>query len=55
MKQKLNKYDFLAINRRMNQNFNAKNFLGFKIKNISKGEALKLNRKEHNLKWGKQK
>ena len=44
--EKKTKYDFLAINRRMNNNFNAKDYLGFGAKNITKGETLKLNLKE---------
>lgn len=46
MKKKLNKYDFLAINRGMNQNFNAgQSWGGINQLNITKGEELKLNKK----------
>lgn len=46
MKKKLNKYDFLAINRRMNQNFNGgKSWFG-ETKKITKGEEMKLNKLE---------
>lgn len=43
MKKKLGKYDFLAINKRMNQNMNGGNspFIGA-TKKITKGEELKL-------------
>ena len=57
MKKQLSKYDFLAINRAMNQNYNAKcnPILGSTgLKNITKGEELKLNRKEREAK-GKRK
>ena len=49
MKQKT-KYDFLAINRHMNGNWNGGNsqFFG-PTKKITKGEELKLNQKELNL------
>lgn len=47
MKKKLDKYDFLAINRRMNQNYNnPKGFMGVSTPKITHGEELKLNRKE---------
>ena len=44
--KKLNKFDFLAINRRMNGNWNGGEnpFLG-KTKKITKGEELKMFRK----------
>ena len=44
--KKLGKFDFLAINRRMNGNWNGgdSQFFG-KTKNITKGEELKLARK----------
>lgn len=47
MKKRLTKYDFLAINRRMNGNFNGGNgwFTG-PSKKLTKGEEMKLNRKE---------
>lgn len=46
MKKKLTKYDFFAINRRLNRNYNApQNYCGV-VKKISHGEELKLNRKE---------
>lgn len=46
MKKKLTKYDFLAINRRLNQNFNiTQDYCGM-IKKITHGEELELNRKE---------
>lgn len=47
MKKKKTKWDFLAINRRLNQNYNGSSFLGFPVKNITKGEELKLNLKEY--------
>ena len=47
MKKKKTKWDFLAINRRLNQNYNGSSFLGYSCKNITKGEELKLNLKEH--------
>ena len=50
MKKKLTKYDFLAINRRLNQNFNHRGFWGLRIKAIEHGEELKLNRKEQKRK-----
>lgn len=46
MKKKKTKWDFLAINRRLNQNYNGSSFLGCSRKNITKGEELKLNLKE---------
>lgn len=47
MKKKLNKFDFLAINRAINQNYNASSgYFSFCIRNITHGEELKLNRKE---------
>ena len=44
--KKLNKFDYLAINRRMNGNWNGgeKPFIG-KTKKITKGEELKMLRK----------
>jgi len=47
MKKKKTKWDFLAINRRLNQNYNGSSFLGFLVRNITKGEELKLNFKEY--------
>ncbi len=51
--KKKTKWDFLAINRRMNNNFNAKSDffceIGTGNKNITKGEEMKLNQKELNL------
>ena len=46
MKKKKTKWDFLAINRRLNQNYNGSSFLGCATKNITKGEELKLSFKE---------
>lgn len=46
MKKKLTKYDFLAINRRLNQNFNLTQDYCGAIKKITHGEELKLNLKE---------
>lgn len=46
MKKKLTKYDFLAINRRLNQNFNVTQDYCGAIKKITHGEELKLNRVE---------
>lgn len=46
MKKKLNKYDYLAINRVMNQNFNGGLFLGMNTLKITKGEEQKLAKKE---------
>lgn len=46
MKKKLTKYDFLAINRRLNQNFNGGSSYFGNTKKIEHGEELKLNRKE---------
>ena len=47
MKKKLNKYDFLAINRRMNNNFNGGySYFTGNAKKLDKGEEMKLNRKE---------
>lgn len=47
MKKKKTKWDFLAINRRLNQNYNGASFSGISRKNITKGEELKLNLKEY--------
>lgn len=48
--KKKTKWDFFAINRRMNGNWNGgKNFVTGDTKKITKGEELKLNRKELNL------
>lgn len=46
MKKKLTKYDFLAINRRLNQNFNITQDYCAAIKKITHGEELQLNRRE---------
>lgn len=46
MKKKLTKYDFLAINRRLNQNFNVTQDYCGAVKKITRGEELKLNRRE---------
>lgn len=46
MKKKLTKYDFFAINRLLNQNFNKRGFCGLPTKAIEHGEELKLNYKE---------
>lgn len=46
MKKKKTKWDFLAINRRLNQNYNSVSFLYCSKRNITKGEELKLNFKE---------
>jgi hypothetical protein len=46
MKKKLTKYDFLAINRRLNQNYNAPQDYCGVVKKITHGEELKLNRME---------
>ncbi|MBR5776733.1 MAG: hypothetical protein IKY42_10860 [Bacteroidaceae bacterium] len=55
MKKHLTKYDFLAINRRMNQNFNGgQSYGGINQLKITKGKELKLNRKESEAK-GKRK
>ncbi len=43
MKKKMTKYDFFAINRRLNQNSNKRGF----SKAIEHGEELKLNREEN--------
>lgn len=51
MKKKLDKFDFMAINRRMNQNFNAPGdpFINPDGNlNVSNGDILKLNRVEQN-------
>lgn len=53
MKKKLTKYDFLAINRRLNENYNTKMFFGFHNKAITHGEEMKLNYIEHKRKRGK--
>lgn len=42
----MTKYDFFAINRRLNQNFNKGGFCGMLTKAIEHGEELKLNRKQ---------
>lgn len=44
IKMKKNKYDFLAINQHLNNNFNGKSFFGIKTKLITKGEELKIKR-----------
>lgn len=46
MKKAKTKWDYLAINRRLNQNYNKSKVLGVLIQNITKGEELKLNFKE---------
>lgn len=46
MKKKLTKCDFLAINRRLNQNFNTTQDYCGAIKKITRGEELQLNRME---------
>ena len=46
VKKKLNKFDFFAINRRMNQNYNTTQDYYGAHKRINHGEELKLNRKE---------
>lgn len=46
MKKKLNKFDFFAINRCLNQNYNTTQDYGTARKKITHGEELKLNRKE---------
>ena len=46
MKKKKTKWDFLAINRRLNQNYNGVSLSCYSKKNITKGEELKLNFKE---------
>lgn len=46
MKKQKTKFDFFAINRAMNQNFNGKkDYFGWN-KKLDKGEEMKLNRKE---------
>ncbi len=45
MKKKLTKYDFFAINRCLNQNFNKRGFCGMPTKAIEHGEELELARK----------
>jgi hypothetical protein len=48
--KKKTKWDFLAINRRMNGNFNGgENQFTGRSKKITKGEEMKLNQKELNL------
>lgn len=46
MKKNLTKYDFFAINRRLNNNCNSEGY----VKAIKQGELLKLNRKEQKRK-----
>lgn len=46
VKKKLTKYDFLAINRRLNQNLNVTQDYCGAVKKITHGEELKLNRRE---------
>lgn len=49
MKRQKTKFDFLAINRAMNQNFNGKkDYFGWN-KKLDKGEEMKLNRKENKV------
>lgn len=50
MKKKLNKIDFLAINRIMNGNWNGKHDVFGATKKVSDGEILKLNREEQKKK-----
>ena len=47
--KKKTKWDFLAINRRMNGNWNGGNSYFGETKKITKGEEMKLNNKELNL------
>ena len=50
MKKKLNKIDYLAINRIMNGNWNGKHDVFGVTKKASDGEILKLNREEQKKK-----